>query len=68
VDVHSDFTIQLEVNDGSGGIAYDTVTVSFNNIRPVANAGTSQSVPLGDTVYLNGTDSTDANGDSLSYK
>jgi len=35
---------------------------SLNNVKPVANAGTSQSVALGDTVYLNGTGSYDPNG------
>ena len=36
-----------------------------NNDKPVANAGTSQSVALGDTVYLNGTSSSDPNGLTL---
>jgi predicted lipoprotein with Yx(FWY)xxD motif len=68
VDVHGDYIIQVEVNDGSGGIATDTMKVGFNNIRPVANAGTSQSVALGDAVCLSGTGSIDANGDSLFYQ
>jgi len=43
------------------------VTVSFGNVRPVANAGKSLAVKVGETVTLAG-DGTDANGDSLSYQ
>lgn len=37
------------------------------NTPPVANAGIDQSVPEGTPVTLDGTGSTDANGDSLTY-
>jgi chitinase len=56
------------VRDDFGGVSAPAiVTVSFTNLKPVANAGTSQSVALGDMVYLNGSGSTDANGDSRTY-
>ena len=45
----------------------DTVIVSFNNVQPVADAGTSQSVVVGNIVTLDGSGSTDANLDPLTY-
>ncbi len=45
----------------------DTVTVSFENIKPVADAGTGQSTVVGETVSLNGSGSSNANGDPLTY-
>ena len=66
-DVHGDYIVQLVVNDTSVQSSPDTVTISFENIKPVADAGTSQSVNVGDTVTLDGSGSTDGNGDSLTY-
>jgi hypothetical protein len=43
------------------------VTGGTTNLAPVANAGNAQSVELG-TVNLDGSSSTDANGDILTYK
>lgn len=46
----------------------ETITIiEKNNTAPVANAGPPQSHLAGTTVYLNGSGSTDQNGDSLSY-
>lgn len=46
----------------------ETVTIiQKTNTAPVANAGPPQSHLAGTTVYLNGSGSTDQNGDSLSY-
>lgn len=60
----------LVVNDGKvdSTINSTTVTVTDVNAAPVANAGASQTVAKGATVTLNGVESTDANGDLLSYK
>ena len=66
-DVSGDYVIQLMVTDGQTNSSSDSVTVSFGNVRPVANAGKSLSVKVGDTVTLAG-DGTDANGDVLSYR
>ena len=66
-DAPGDYVIQLTVTDSHTQSASDTVTVSFENVRPVANAGKSQAVKVGDTVMLAG-DGTDANGDALSYQ
>lgn len=47
---------------------YVTVTVSRANAAPVAVAGPDQNVTTGATVTLNGTGSSDANSDVLTYK
>ena len=67
-DVHADYVITLVVTDEFGAAGDpDSVTVSFDNIQPVADAGADQSVMAGDTVSLDGSGSTDTNGDQLSY-
>ena len=66
-DVLGEYIIQLTVNDSQHHSSSDTVTVSSGNVRPVANAGKSLAVKVGDTVTLAG-DGTDANGDALSYR
>jgi hypothetical protein len=45
-----------------------TVTVTSNNVVPVANAGLSQSAVVGQTVTLNGSGGNDPDGDPLTYK
>lgn len=65
-DALGDYVIQLVVDDGWATSAPDWVTVSFNNVPPVANAGGNQTVVVGDTVTLTGS-GTDANGDLLTY-
>jgi len=67
-DVHGTYVVQLVVKDAWAQSMSDTVTVGFLNIKPVANAGTSQSVEVGQLVFLNGSTSSDANGDALSYQ
>jgi hypothetical protein len=68
-DVHGDYTIQLIVRDSLGAMSKPaTVQVSFHNVAPVANAGLNQSAIIDETVMLNGSGSTDANGDALTYK
>jgi PKD domain len=68
-DVHGDYGIQLIVTDSLGASSTPaTVKVSFNNVAPVADAGTSASAIVGQTVTLDGRGSTDANGDPLVYK
>jgi len=44
-----------------------TTTTPAANTAPVANAGSAQSVLVNDLVLLNGSNSSDANGDSLTY-
>jgi parallel beta-helix repeat protein len=67
-DVHADYVITLVVTDVFGAIGdTDSVMVSFENIKPVADAGIDQSVVVGDTVSLDASGSTDGNGDLLTY-
>lgn len=66
-DVAGTYVAQLIVNDGTINSAPSTVTISTRNSVPVANAGPEQSVAAGTTVQLDGTGSTDVDGNSLHY-
>ncbi len=67
----STLTFELTVNDGNGHTATDTVNVAVNNVivnqAPTANAGTDQTVNEGASVSLDGSASTDPDGDTLTY-
>jgi hypothetical protein len=67
-DVHGTYIIQLVVSDPWVSSDLKAVTVSFTNIAPVANAGTSQSARVDELVILNGSGSSDANGDPLTFR
>lgn len=66
-DQNGTYRISLIVNDSWGPSDVDEVIVSFGNIKPVAVAGTNKSCMVNDDVNLNGSGSSDANNDSLSY-
>lgn len=68
-DKDGSYVVELIVNDGTVDSAADyvVITSSIGNIVPVANAGDDQSVPTASTVTLNGSDSYDADGDTLTY-
>ncbi len=68
VDQPGDYVVQLIVNDGTDDSAPDTVTLSTGNLAPVANAGADQTVAVTQPAFLDGTGSTDANGDGLTYQ
>lgn len=67
VDRPGQYVLQLIVNDGQVDSAADQVTISTQNSKPVANAGPDQTVPLGLRVFLDGSKSSDVDGDLLSY-
>lgn len=65
-DVPGTYIVRLTVNDGFGSDSAN-VTVSTENSPPVANAGPNQTVAMGTTVQLNGSQSSDVDGDPLRY-
>ena len=68
VDKPGKYVVQLVVNDGVANSSPASVTIDQNS-PPVANAGQNQSnVSLNSPVQLNGSQSTDVDGDSLTYK
>ena len=68
-DVQGDYTASLVVTDVFGASSEpDPVVVSFTNVVPVADAGdTPAGVVVGDTVFLDGSESFDANEDPLTF-
>jgi RHS repeat-associated protein len=68
VDVPGSYVVQLIVNDQHVDSAADTLTISTTNTRPVANAGADASAFVGDIVRLDGSGSTDLDGDPIAYR
>jgi RHS repeat-associated protein len=68
VDKPGTYRVQLIVNDGFGNSAPDTVTITTQNSRPVANAGANQTVSVGTTVTLDGSASSDIDGNPLTFR
>ena len=68
IDVPGTYVAQLVVNDGTADSLPDNVMVSRGNSRPVAHAGGDQTLFQGSSVQLNGSDSTDIDGDVLSFR
>jgi hypothetical protein len=68
-DVAGTYVATLIVNDGkiNSTAATVTVTAAIVNAAPVANAGAAQSVVAGSVVTLDGSASSDANSDPLTY-
>jgi len=67
IDVRGKYAFALYVNDGIENSLYDRVKIRTKNLRPVAHAGGNQLIVPGDSAQLDGSASTDANGDLLSY-
>ncbi|MBE3027552.1 hypothetical protein IMS62_23080 [Janthinobacterium sp. GW458P] len=69
VDVAGTYVASLVVNDGkvSSNAAAVSVTASTANAAPVAHAGYAQQVLSGSVVELDGSASSDANGDALTF-
>ena len=68
VDRAGSYTAQLIVNDGTVSSAPDSAIITTTNAAPVANAGPDQGGKApGSLITLNGSASSDANGDPLTY-
>ena len=67
IDLTGSYTVQLIVNDGTVNAMPDTVTISTENSAPVSHAGADQAVLIDDTVQLDGSGSSDADGDTLTF-
>lgn len=68
-DLDGAYTAQLIVNDGNVDSIADTVTITATtaNSAPVANAGPDQNIATTTLVTLNGSASSDSDGDTISY-
>ena len=66
-DVPGTYVASLKVNDGTVDSAAVSVAVT-SNATPVAVAGVDQTVKQGVSIALDGSKSTDANNDALTYK
>src|SRR6185312_8647871 len=67
VDKPGNYVLQLIVNDSKVDSSADTVAITTVNSPPVANAGTNQTAHVTDTVTLDGSRSSDVDGDPLTY-
>ena len=69
-DLAGTYVATLVVSDGKSNSDLSVVSIlaSASNLAPVANLGTNQSVVLGSKVTVNGSASSDPNGDLLSYR
>ena len=69
-DLVGDYVAQLIVNDGKVDSAPTSVIVVAGaaNVQPVANAGDDKNVTVNTLVSLDGTNSSDANFDTLTYQ
>lgn len=65
------YNISLEVKDSEGAIGTDSINLivgELPNVTPIANAGLDIEANLGEDVVLNGTLSSDEDGEIVNYK
>ncbi|WP_298775011.1 PKD domain-containing protein [uncultured Shewanella sp.] len=67
-DVSGDYVISLVVNDGKTSSPVTSVTLHSDNQPPLANAGRDLNSQIGQLVHLDGSGSSDADGDPLEVR
>jgi len=67
-DLPGKYVVQLTVSDGNTDSETFTLIIPTTNSKPVARAGSDITVFEGETVYLNASQSSDADGTSLVFK
>src|SRR5690349_1518800 len=66
-DVDGDYIVALTVNDNHGNTSTDTVKISTTQTAPIADAGPNQKAAPGTVVQLNGSNSSDPDGNVLNF-
>lgn len=67
LDKPGDYRFSLVVSDATSSSDPDEVVITTENSAPVANAGADQTARIGYVVTLDGSGSTDADNDALSF-
>jgi len=67
-DQFGDYEVSLMVDNGVKSSSTVSMIISVSNQPPIANAGSDQSRSRGSLIRLNGSGSSDVNGDKLSYR
>ena len=67
VDKPGSYVMQLIVKDGTVDSLPDTVVITTQNSKPLADAGTDQTVFVNQTVTLDGRNSKDVDGGALTF-
>jgi hypothetical protein len=66
-DVIGDYEIELSVFDSESSDTDMVMVSAIDNLAPIADAGEDASVESGDNVLLDGSNSSDPDGDALSF-
>ncbi|MBV9609817.1 MAG: choice-of-anchor D domain-containing protein, partial [Acidobacteria bacterium] len=66
-DQAGNYVLQLQVTNQHGGSSVASVNISTSDVGPVANAGPNQLVAVGANVQLDGSESTDVDGNRITY-